>query len=188
MNTSLDLAVTNMHVQKNLVVNNTLWAKQLYSGVLHVDQMETNEIHVKGAAFINYLTITNEDGMISGGIKPNGDFILTAVTSEREWESDVAFTQKVIAGNRNGQWCSVYMELSSSTGVGNGDALFKSIPSSFQPNTKVVQTVSILTQNGQNISTSVGTLIIHPLTNTISFYGSWPPGGILAATLQYFRV
>lgn len=182
-----DLALSNLHVERNIISRGNLVGVDVYGMAVHAPSIETSELFVDGQVQVKGdLTVgTGFNTQPNGGIQSNGDFILSATTSANEWISPYLFSTTIINGNRIGQLCQIYMELTSSNAISTGDVLFATIPDSFWPNTKVVCQVSIW--NGTTMTPA--TLTFDPSTHQIFYFGpTWSSLETLVGTLMYLRL
>jgi hypothetical protein len=181
-----ELALKNLYVEKNIVARGGLVVNDIYSTAIHAPSMETQELFVKGIAHVSELAIQSEVGSLPrGGIQSNGDFLLTAVTAQPEaWVSPIPNNHLVVSGNRIGQICSVFVEVTSNDPVPDGSVLFSSVPDDFWPFTKTICPVSIW--DGSTFLSAV--VMFDPESKQIRFYGTWSAQSTLTATLNYFRV
>lgn len=181
-----ELALRNLHVERNIVARGGIVTSDIYGASVHAPFMETQELFVKGMAHISELSIQSDvDSLPVGGIQNNGDFFLTSVTSHTDgWISPLSVNHIVVSGNRIGQICSVYIELTSNEIVHNGNILFSSIPDAFWPHTKTLCPVTIL----DGVTFSHATVLFDPSIRQVQFYGTWHANATLMATLNYFRV
>jgi hypothetical protein len=179
-----DQSVSNIQVDKNILARGTLVARNIYSSTLHSPQMETQELFVKGTAVLDNLIIHDEQQHPTGGIRTDGDFLLTTTTQSSEWVSPLNLSSIIVHGNRIGQICSLYLELTSSSGVADGSVLFSHLPDSFQPQVRVVTAVSLW----DGVTFSPATLVFDSSSKQVYFYGTWNAGYTLMATLHYFRL
>ena len=161
---------------------------ELFCQTGHMRSLETRELFVPGTAHVDSVSCLSvavaTDGRAVGGIQPNGNFVLTAVTNQTEWISPLNVSV-VLSGNRTGQWCSVHMEVTH-TGdqpFESGSILFTAIPESFQPHTRVVVPLSVWSGS----SFAPATVVFEPASRQVLFYGTLSPGEVLIGTPVYFK-
>jgi hypothetical protein len=184
---SREFILSNLHVEKSIISKGSILGVDVYGKTVHAPSMETSELFIDGQAQVKGdLYVGTEFNVIpQGGIQSNGDFILSATTSESEWSSPHLFSTRVISGNRIGQICQIYIELTSSSTISNGDILFTKVPDSFWPKTKVCCQVSVW--NGSSMIPA--TLTFNPPTNQILYFGqTWNPSETLTGTIMYLRL
>jgi len=171
-----------MSSQHSVVTRGAVIAREV-----HAPAVETQELVVKGTAYVHDLVVVSQTTatLPLGGIRATGDFLLTATTSERDlgWRSSWDWEHRVIAGNRIGQWCSVYWELTPRNGIPSGSTLFSALPETFDPHTKTACAVSVC----DGLAVHAGVVIFQPQTRDVRYWGHWPAHATLMATLQYFR-
>ena len=182
-----DLRLSKLHVDSISSTGN-ISAVDLYGTIVHAPLIETSELFIDGQMQVKGdLYVGTEFNVIpKGGIQSSGDFILSSTTSASEWTSPYSFSTQVISGNRIGQICQIYMELTPSSGdISNGDILFTKIPDSFWPNTKVSCQVSIW--NGTSMIPA--TITFNPPTYQIFYFGpTWNHTQTLTGTIMYLRL
>lgn len=181
-----ELALKNLYIEQNIVARGGIVGKDIYGVSVHAPSIETQELFVKGVAHITELAIRPDaDSIPLGGIRSDGNFLLTDVTTCMDgWITPIQTHHIVVSGNRIGQMCSVYVEITPSNTVLSGSVLFSAIPDSFWPYTKTAIPVSIVDESFINSS---ATVVFDPTHKQILFFGILPLNATLMSTLNYFR-
>ena len=141
-----------------------------------------------GNTTVHNIQVHNDQQQLTGGFQSNGNFILSATTQADEWTTPWPLAL-VVAGNRTGQWCSVHLELTNqgSQAVASGSTLFSALPAAFQPQSRVVLSVSVWSPRDTGpFAVTPATLVFEPLSRSVLFYGVWEPQEVLMGTLVYF--
>jgi hypothetical protein len=180
---SIDSVKKHLTIERNLIVGESIISQHIRSSNISSQSMQSRDLFLSGNLVV--ASDLSSSTIPSGGISSNGDFFLTATTTQQDWQTPLSLSTYVITGNAVGQLCQVYVEMCSTTDVESEQIVFSHLPASFFPNTKLSFPVSILSCERE---LKQGLFVVDPLQRTIKFYGDWKANELLTATLMYIRV
>ena len=154
-------------LQTQVLLCKTVHTHEIETRVIVADNAHMGDI-VASAIFVQ----NNNDEFPTGGFQSNGNFILSATTTNSEWQTPLNIAVS-LSGNRTGQWCSVHLELENiADTILSGVVLFNTIPPAFQPNYRTIFNVSIWDKLSKTFAAAH--IVYEPTLKQFIFFGKEP--------------